>query len=121
MKKEYKSLKINLTTIVTDTPIADVPCKTCTYCCEVLTPFLTPEEISSGLYPLSLISPDESVLREFPESGPIVTLFKNKDGGCAMLVDKKCTIYDYRPISCRQFDCRSGHHSKVPNLANNYE
>jgi Fe-S-cluster containining protein len=121
MKKEYKSIKINLTTVTTDTPIANVACKSCTYCCEVLTHFLTPEEISYGLYPLSLISPEESVLQEFSDAGPIVTLFKNKNGGCAMLVDKKCTIYEYRPKSCRQFDCRAGHHSKIPNLADNNE
>lgn len=28
------------------------------------------------------------------------------NGACPYLVDEQCSIYDHRPVSCRQFDCR---------------
>jgi len=92
---------------MSDEPIVEVPCGSCSLCCEKLAPFLSPEEISSGLYPLSLVDSPE---------GPIVTLYRKKEGGCGMFVDGKCSIYDYRPTSCRQFDCRKGHHPNIPNM-----
>jgi len=30
----------------------------------------------------------------------------NEQGHCLMLVDNKCSIYDARPQSCRDYDCR---------------
>lgn len=117
MKTQYKIININLTSIDTDAPIVDMPCGECTKCCEVLTPFLTPEEVSSGLYPLSLISPDSSMIRENPNVGPIAAMFKKKTGGCSMFVDGSCTIYDIRPRSCRQFDCRKQHHPATIEIA----
>lgn len=99
---------VKLITISNDAPIEDVPCDSCTVCCEVLSPHLTPEEISSGKYPISLThSPN----------GPVITLFRKPEGGCAMFVDGKCSIYDDRPIACRQFDCRKGHHPKTNEIA----
>jgi hypothetical protein len=58
MNTSYKIININLTSIGSDEPIEDVPCGTCTKCCEMLAPYLTPDELSSGLYPLSLTQPD---------------------------------------------------------------
>jgi len=75
-ENKYKIININLTSIDSSDPISDVPCGTCTKCCEVLTPFLTPEEVSSGLYPLSLIQPDKKMLLENPNVGPLVAMFK---------------------------------------------
>lgn len=116
MNTIYKIININLTTSVTDEEEADVPCGSCTMCCEMLSPFLTPEEISSGMYPLSFIQPSHEQLLSNPSIGPIVSLYRKKEGGCGMFVDNKCSIYNYRPVSCRQFDCRKGHHPNIPNM-----
>lgn len=113
--KHYKIININLTSIGSDEGIADIPCGKCTLCCEKLSPFLTPEEMASGLYPLSLIHPSEQEKLENPEVGPIVSLYRKQQGGCGMLIDKKCSIYEYRPLACRQFDCSKGHHPSIPN------
>ena len=52
-----------------------------------------------------------------PTIGPIVTMFKNKTGGCSMFVDGACSIYEDRPQACRQFDCRKKHHPKTNHVA----
>jgi Fe-S-cluster containining protein len=116
---EYRIININLTSIGSDEPIEDVPCGTCTLCCEKLSPHLTPEEINSGLYPLSLIQPSAEQLLQNPNIGPIVTMYRKKEGGCGMFVNNTCTIYEHRPLACRQFDCRKGHHPNVPNMLKN--
>lgn len=114
---QYKIININLTAITSDEPISDVPCGTCSFCCK-LTPYLTPEEIASGKYPLSLIQPTPDNIRDNPDVGPIVTIYRKPSGGCGMFIDGKCSIYEDRPLSCRQFDCRKGHHPSVPNMFN---
>lgn len=111
--------RINLTSIQSEEPIENVPCGSCTLCCEKLSPHLSPEEIASGLYPLSLIQPSEEQLQMNPEIGPIVTLYRKKEGGCGMFVNGKCSIYSYRPHACRQFDCRKGHHPSIPDMTQN--
>jgi Fe-S-cluster containining protein len=83
----------------------------------MLAPFLTPEEVASGNYPLSLIQPSQEDLARNPNIGPMVSIYKKKDGGCGMFMHGKCSIYDIRPLACRQFDCRKNHHPKIPNLA----
>jgi Fe-S-cluster containining protein len=95
---------VNLITITSDEPVEDVPCGDCTACCQLLAPHLTPEEISSGRFPLSLTNTPE---------GPVVTLYRKPEGGCSMFIDGKCSIYEERPLACRQFDCRKGHHPKT--------
>lgn len=117
MNVTYRIVNVNLTASTTDEPESNVPCGACTKCCEMLSPFLTPEEIESGLYPLSLIQPSAEQLAANPSIGPIVTLYRKKEGGCGMFVNGTCSIYDHRPKACRQFDCRKGHHPKIPNLA----
>lgn len=116
MKKHFKILNINLTSVTTDEPIENVPCGSCTLCCEKLTPFLTAEEIDSGKYPISLIQPPEEFINENNNIGPIVAMYKNINGGCSMFKDNKCSIYESRPISCRQFDCRKNHHPSISNI-----
>ena len=116
MANNYQIININLTSITSDEVIENVPCGSCTTCCEKLAPHLSVSEIQSGLYPLSLVNPDSSHLRENPNTGPIVTLYRKKDGGCGMFIDNKCSIYDIRPIACRQFDCRKGHYPGIPDL-----
>ncbi len=117
MIRNYNIVNINLTAISHDVEIADVPCGTCARCCELLSPYLTPDEVSSGKYPISLTTPTEADILEQQNCGPIVTVFKNKTGGCGLLIDGKCSVYDDRPIACRQFDCRKGHHPKLVDFA----
>lgn len=106
-------ININLSSVVSNEPIEDVPCGTCTVCCQILSPHLTPEEVSSGKYPISLVEPSPRLIMEDANIGPVVTMFKNKNGGCSMFIDGKCSIYEDRPLACRQFDCRKGHHPKT--------
>jgi Fe-S-cluster containining protein len=117
MNTKYQIININLTSISSNEPIVDVPCETCTLCCKTLSPHLTPEEVASGLYPLSLIQPSDDQIQSNPEIGPIITVYRKKEGGCGMLIDEKCSIYTYRPLACRQFDCRKGHHPSLIDYA----
>lgn len=119
-KTSFFIRNINLTSIASNEPIEDVPCGPCVKCCELLSPYLTPDEISSGVYPISIINPADDHVVSNPNCGPTVTMFKNKGGGCSMLVDKKCTIYYNRPIACRQFDCRKGHWPALNDHAKQY-
>ena len=118
MKTYFDIKNINITSVKTDEKISEVPCGSCTLCCEKLSPFLTPEEINSGKYPISLISPTQEHLNLNPNVGPLVVLYRKKEGGCGMFVNGKCSIYEDRPIACRQFDCRKGHHPSIPNMVN---
>lgn len=106
----HRVKNVKLYVINSDEPIEEVPCGTCTLCCEILAPNLTVEEINSGKYPISLS--DNNL------DGPVVTMFRKQgQKGCAMFIDGKCSIYDDRPIACRQFDCRKGHHPMTNEVA----
>lgn len=35
-----------------------------------------------------------------------VVLGYDKNGRCPMLIDNKCSIYEHRPLTCRNYDCR---------------
>lgn len=118
MKTHFEIKNINLTAAMTDEVISEVPCGSCTLCCQKLSPYLTPEEIASGKYPISLVNPSQEQLNLNPNVGPLVVLYRKKEGGCGMFVDGKCSIYEDRPIACRQFDCRKGHHPSIPNMVN---
>lgn len=113
MKTFRSVINVNLTSLTTDEPMVDVPCGSCTLCCEKLSPYLTVEEIQSGAYPISLVNPNDP---SDPEAGPVIALYRKVSGGCGMLIDGKCSIYDTRPKACRQFDCRRGHHPIIPNM-----
>lgn len=102
------TISTTISAMLSDEPIADVPCGSCNKCCQLLSPYLTPDEIASGMYPISLINGPE---------GPVVVLFRNPQGGCGMLIDGKCSIYETRPVACRQFDCRKGHHPSTNAIA----
>ena len=116
MKTYFDIKNINITSVRTDEIVSEVPCGTCTLCCQKLSPYLTPEEIASGKYPISLVNPTQEHLNLNPNVGPLVVLYRKKEGGCGMFVDGKCSIYEDRPIACRQFDCRKGHHPSIPNM-----
>jgi Fe-S-cluster containining protein len=80
----------------------DVPCGTCTACCRA----------SYFIH----IEPDEvETLRRIPNALQFdapgrpkghVVLGYDERGHCPMLVDDRCSIYEHRPRTCRQYDCR---------------
>lgn len=118
MKRKYDIININLTSVSHDEEVADVPCGTCARCCETLAPYLTKEEVNSGKYPISLTFPSQIDILQNEKCGPIITVYKNPvTGGCGLLVNGLCTVYDDRPLACRQFDCRKGHHPKLIEFA----
>ena len=109
MNINIQTINVNLTAIISDEAISDVPCNGCTLCCQKLVPFLSPDELNSGKYPISLVNSNDN-------NDPTITLFKNKHGGCSLLIDNKCSIYEDRPLACRQFDCRKHNHLLIPNM-----
>ncbi len=81
---------------------SDVPCGSCTSCCTA----------SQFIH----IAPDEKETLAhidprlvFPAPGAPrghVLLGYDERGHCPMLVANRCTIYAYRPRTCRTYDCR---------------
>lgn len=108
-----KTFQFKGITIKNDFPISDVPCGSCFDCCSKLTPHLTDEEFKSGKYAYTFMQSPIS-------DEPVITIPKAVHGGCMYLVDNKCSIYDDRPISCRQFDCRTVETSH-PKVSNKFE
>ncbi len=107
VKKIYK-IEDDIICIVGEGPASDVPCGTCFACC-LISPFLSPEEVLSKKYPISL---------EKSEFGLDAMMYKDPvTGACSMLKDNRCSIYDDRPMACRQFDCRKGHHPSTNKIA----
>lgn len=81
---------------------ADVPCGTCTACC-TSSQFIhvAPDETET-------LAHIPAALR-FPAPGRPrghVLLGYDQRGHCPMLVDNRCSIYEYRPRTCRTYDCR---------------
>lgn len=81
---------------------AAVPCGTCNACCR------------SSMF--IHIKPDETeTLKRIPRAllfpahgrpkGHVLMGYKD-DGCCPMLVDNACSIYEFRPQTCREYDCR---------------
>jgi uncharacterized protein len=81
---------------------ADVPCGDCTGCCRSsLFIHVKPEETRAlERIPRAL---------QFPAPGlpkGNVLMGYNTRGECPMLIDNKCSIYEDRPQTCRDYDCR---------------
>ena len=106
MALKYKTYTIKAVIIETDNKIVDMDCRSCYDCCSNLSPFLTQEEFESGQYMYTLIAT--------PDNKPAIAV-PRRNGGCFYLEDGKCSIYETRPTSCRQFDCRENHHPKITN------
>jgi Fe-S-cluster containining protein len=81
---------------------SDVPCGDCTACC------------TSGYF--VHVEPDEvEALRRIPKAlqfpapgrpkGHVVLPYDER-GHCPMFVDGACSIYEHRPRTCRDYDCR---------------
>ncbi len=81
--------------------MTEVPCNGCTECCRsgqalVLHPGLG-DDIDS--YQVRTVAD--------PETVAVVHLLATKEGGeCIYLGTSGCTIYERRPVLCRNFDCR---------------
>ena len=79
-----------------------VPCGTCTACCRSsMFIHIKPEETQTiQRIPRALLFPAPG----HPE-GHVLMGYRD-NGHCPMLVDNKCSIYEYRPQTCRSYDCR---------------
>ena len=81
---------------------ADVPCRECIACCTT----------SHFVH----VRPDETdalahIPRELLFAAPglprgNVLLGYDKDGRCPMVTSDGCSIYEHRPLTCRNYDCR---------------
>lgn len=81
---------------------ANVPCNKCVACC-------------TSSYFIHIKPTDKESLRHIPK--PLLfpapglpkgnfLLGYNEKGHCPLFQNEKCSIYDYRPETCRQYDCR---------------
>jgi uncharacterized protein len=87
-----------------------VPCGTCTACCRSsLFIHIKPEEAQTiQRIPRALLFPAPGLPK-----GHVLMGYSDK-GHCPMLVDNKCSIYEYRPQTCRSYDCRVFAATDVP-------
>ena len=100
-----------ITNELRDVPESIVECGECIQCCIGLSPHLTPAEFESGEYIYTLYTASGS------NSNIPVIAIPRTERGCIYLHENKCTIYDRRPLSCRQFDCRKGHYPPFKDIA----
>ena len=78
----------------------DVPCGTCTACCESsLFVRIEQDEAALDHIPSDLVVPA-------PGQRGVFVLGYDTEGRCPMLGPDGCTIYAHRPRGCRVFDCR---------------
>jgi uncharacterized protein len=81
---------------------ADVPCGTCQGCCR-------------ASYFIHIRGDEKDTLARIPSKlrfaapglpkGHVVMGY-NERGECPMLIDDACSIYEHRPQTCRDYDCR---------------
>jgi Fe-S-cluster containining protein len=81
---------------------ADVPCGTCTACCvSSLFVHVEPDEAATlARIPKKLLFPAPGL-----PNGHVL-MGHDERGHCPMFVDGGCSIYEDRPRTCRDFDCR---------------
>lgn len=81
---------------------AEVPCGECTACCTSWQFILiAPDEAETiAQIPRKLLFPAPGM----PDGHRVLGYDRN--GHCPMLVDGLCSIYDHRPRTCREYDCR---------------
>lgn len=81
---------------------AAVPCGTCTGCCQAsMFIHIAPHETRAlARIPRRLLFPAPGL----PKGHWLMGYDAN--GRCPMLVDRRCSIYEDRPQTCRDFDCR---------------
>jgi len=83
-------------------PGLDVPCGDCVGCC-------------SAAWPIALRAADAKLVGQLPPDylhevpdAPVGIRYMGyrADGTCPMLLNARCTVYEHRPQTCRDFDCR---------------
>ena len=81
---------------------SDVPCGPCTACCESgYFVHITPEDTDA------LSHVPEALLFKAPARPPgHYVMGFDEQGRCPMLQNGQCAIYEYRPQTCRDYDCR---------------
>ena len=89
---------------------SEVPCGACTACCR------------SSMF-VHIAPEEEQTIRRIPRpllfpapgrpQGHLVMGY-NEQGHCPMLVDNRCSIYQDRPRTCRDYDCRVFRATGVP-------
>ena len=79
-----------------------MPCGECTACCtSSYFVHIRPEETQTlSRIPRELLFPAPGL----PEGN--VLLGYDENGHCPMLIDDMCSIYEHRPLTCRNYDCR---------------
>ena len=81
---------------------SDVPCRSCTACC-TSSQFvhIEPDERETLAHiPAEMLFPAPKLPR-----GHLVMGY-DENGHCPMLIEGRCSIYVYRPRTCRVYDCR---------------
>jgi uncharacterized protein len=80
----------------------NVPCGECTACCtSSYFIHIKPDETETlDRIPKELLFPAPGL------SKGNALLGYDKKGHCPMFIDHKCSIYDHRPLTCRNYDCR---------------
>jgi Fe-S-cluster containining protein len=80
----------------------DVPCGECVACCKSsYFIHITPDEtLTIKHIPAELLFPAPG----WPKGNLLMGHYDN--GHCPMIVDDRCSIYDYRSRTCRNYDCR---------------
>lgn len=78
-----------------------VPCNGCTLCCRNDMLMLHPE---GG----DIVADYETETTVNPVTGRVGVMLKHQSNGDCVYLSRKtgCTIYDRRPLICREFDCR---------------
>lgn len=81
---------------------ADVPCGECNACCtSSYFVHIRPEETETlARIPKRLLFAAPGLPKGH------VLLGYDKNGRCPMLIDDQCSIYEHRPLTCRNYDCR---------------
>ena len=80
----------------------DVPCGGCNACCRSsYFIHIRPEETET----LARI-PEEFLFAAPGQPQGHMLMGYDEKGHCPMLVDDECSIYEYRPSTCRNYDCR---------------
>ncbi len=81
---------------------SDVPCGECTACCHSsFFIHIKPEEKDT----LAHIPKELLFYAPMMEKGNVLMGY-DEHGNCPMLKDNKCSIYQHRPQTCRNYDCR---------------
>jgi len=81
---------------------ADVPCGGCNACCRSgYFIHITPQDTDARSHiPGALLFPAPGLA-----PGHMIMGY-NEQGACPMLIDERCSIYEHRPQTCRDYDCR---------------